>query len=215
MAPSPIRAHRPDRSAVQENELFGEREADAGAAEFSGAGHVDLKKSFEDGFGHVGGKPDAGVGDIDPHVVPLVFDGDRHLPRGRCELRRIGEEVDEDAFDALEIAPHHALFDVGRKGYLDRFSLGQRFDLHRERAQVRDDVVFVDPEAQPRLFELRQVQEVGNEPQELHPAALNRREGRSLRRGEAAELAIDHELERREHHGERGLQLVRDVGEEL
>ena len=71
------------------------------------------------------------------------------------KLRRIGEKVDETR--SMRSRSHHTKHSstLVEKDISIVFSLGQRFDLHRERAQVRDHVVFVDPEAQPRLFELR------------------------------------------------------------
>src|SRR5690606_22745831 len=63
--------------------------------------------------------------------------------------------------------------------------------------------------------ELAQVEQVSDQARELEPAALHGRERRPLGLGERAVLPLEQRPERREDQGERRLQLVGEVGEEL
>jgi len=77
-----------------------------------------------------------------------------HFAAGRSELGCIGKQVDEHPLHSFDVAPHIAPLDGGTKANLERLALGQWLCLGDETAQVGDQVVLVDPQAQARLFEL-------------------------------------------------------------
>jgi len=73
----------------------------------------------------------------------------------------------------------------------------ERLHLIAQAAQVLDQIVLRDLEPQPGLLELREIEQVADHLEELHPAAEHHLEGGALRGRDVAHFAMQEELERR------------------
>jgi hypothetical protein len=82
---------------------------------------------------------------------------------GRSELGRVAEQIDEHALDALEVVhQRHRRFRRG-EAEPDRFSLRERLGAIEQAAQLGGQVVLADAQAEPRLLELGQVEQVADQ----------------------------------------------------
>ncbi len=96
-----------DAALVQLDQLLCQGQANSGATIFSRAGHIHLKETFEYPLVHLRREPRPVVAHLDPHVlVAGVLESDPNMTAGVGELAGVGEQVDEHALDALEVAPN-------------------------------------------------------------------------------------------------------------
>src|SRR5713101_5771327 len=94
-------------------------------------------------------------------------------------------------------------------------ALRERLHLIAQRPQLLRQVVLADLQAQPGLLQLREIEQVADHLEKLHSAAKHHLEGDALGGPDLAALAVQEQLQRREDHRQRRLELVGDVGEEL
>ena len=131
------------------------------------------------------------------------------------ELGRVGEQVQEHALDPLQVAPDHRGRGLDPQRKLDALALRQGLHLRDQGAQILGEVVLGDLQAQLRLLHPREVEQIADHLQQLEAAAEHRLERPPVRGGQFPHLALQDQLQRREHHRQRRLELVGDVGEEL
>jgi hypothetical protein len=100
----------PKVSAVELDELAGEREPEAGALGFLFAGLFEL---FEDRVQLLGSDPRACIGDRDLDLAVFEASGDVDATIGRSELDRVGDEIEDDLAEAALIGGDRDLLRVG------------------------------------------------------------------------------------------------------
>ena len=213
----PLGALRGDGAAVQPDELAHQREPDAAALVGPGTRGGDAVKALEEPRHFRRGDTAAGI--ADPQHGVATLGPQRHADGAvEGELQGVAEQVEDDLLPHLPV-------DVDRGGQLGAVHLeGQAGPVHRraedagqvggEGGQV-DRLVAglhaagLDPrEVQQRVDELAQPQAVALDDLELLAGARVLR-GRVLRGQPGPEL-----LHRAHDQGERGAELVADVGEE-
>src|SRR5438067_2937062 len=204
-----------DVAAVELDDLLGEREADAGAAVTPRLGSVDLEETLEEALRQLGRKAGAVVLHHHPGGAREIVEGNAHVAAAGRELEGVGEQVDEDALHLLEVAVDEALLGVARVGELDVLAPGERLDLIDEVSQVGREVLLADLEAEPRLLQLGEVEEVADHLEQFHAAQEHALEGGLLGGAVLPHVTAEEHFQRGEDHREGGLELVGDVGEEL
>ena len=202
-------------STVEFHELLRESKPNSGPSVPARSGHVDLKEALENSVRHVGGKSDPVVLDRNNNTILDVTNIEPDVPIVRRELRSVRQKVDKNALDSLQIARNDGALDVRLEVKRDRLSLGKRPNLRKKSAEVLHQVVLVDAQPKTRLLELRKVQKIRDKLEQLDPAAVHRLKGGTLRVGGRSVLRVEHELQGREDHCKRCLELVGDVGKEL
>ena len=206
---------RPDPAAVQLDDFLGQRQPDPGPAVAPRAPHVHLVEALEDLLRLLGGKAGPVVVHPDGCASPGIAKLQQDLPARLGELGGVGKQVEEHPLHPLQVAPDQAGPGLQIEPQLDALSLRERLHLRGQPLQVLAQVVLVHLQAQLALLHLGEVEQVADHLEELQPAAEHRLEGGLLGRAQLPHLALEDQLQRRQHHRQRGLELVGDVGEEL
>ena len=186
-----------------------DREPEARAAGSGPGPGVDPVEAVEDALHGLGGHARALVPDLDadPAAEPGRR-GHRDLAARRAVPDGVGEQVGQDLVYPLRIAHREqAVFDVGHDGDLraDRADLGRG---------VRDDLADaelkpVDPDA--ARLELGQLQQLVDEPAQPLGALEHGPDGLAVQHLDA----VGQVLQPGPQRGDRGAQLVADVGQQL
>src|SRR6266849_5715374 len=97
-------AFDPDAAAMHFDDVLGDGEAEAGAAELAGARGVDAIEALEDARLVGGGDADAGIGDGEDDFGVAGFGADRNLAARERVLRGVVEQILQDFREAAAIA---------------------------------------------------------------------------------------------------------------
>src|SRR5712691_1687414 len=97
-------AFDPDAAAVHFDDVLGDGEAQAGAAELAGARSVDAIEALEDARLVGGGDADAGIGDGEDDFGAAGFGADRDLAARERVLRGVVEQILQDFREAAAVA---------------------------------------------------------------------------------------------------------------
>ena len=204
----------PDGAAVQPDELLDQRQPDAGPLEGAAALTLDAMKPFEDPIELVRRNAHSGVFDdkLDGAVrCRSELDPDLAL---EGELERVGEKIEDELFphvpvDVDGLVEGGAGDDEPQSGLVHgRAEVGG--ELGRESRQIRRLVA--------RLYapglDAREVQQHVDELQEPQRVAMRHLDETTRLRRVVAIRSRQQLLERAQHQGQRGAELVTDVGEE-
>ncbi len=196
---------------MQLAELFRDREPEAAPGGAAGL-VVTLHEALEERGAQLGRDAGAAVGDLDAHASVARGDGAANDARDRGDLEGVGEQVEDDALDLVDV-------ELGghRFGRIDRqrdpslggepFEVARRLDDHL--ARVGSHVVDLELAG----LELRDVEEVVHVLEERAPVAGDDLEVQAI--GVGGGGGAEQALGGPEHQGERRAELVRDVGVEL
>ncbi len=113
----------PDRAAMQLDQVFGQRQPDAGAAVAARLAHVGLEEARKNSLGQLGWEADPGVLDLHQHGLAGVAHADRNLAFGVGELGCVREQVQEHALHPLQVAPHERRLAIAFELELDALAL--------------------------------------------------------------------------------------------
>ena len=102
-SPSSAAARRPRRSSMGFDEVLGDGEAEAGAADFAEAGDVHAVEAFEDARLVGLGDADAGVGDGEGDFVGVGGGADHNLAARGSVLDGVVEQVLENLREAAAV----------------------------------------------------------------------------------------------------------------
>src|SRR5260221_9522704 len=202
-------------TAMQLHEAAREREAEPRALVLGGAGGAYLVEFLEDRGALFDGDADAGVahGDDEPAVLDLRAQLDRAARRR--ELHRVGEEVQHHLLELALVA--RPLADARLDGAIEvqPLALGALADQRAAVLHRRRHVEVVDVERHLARFDLRQVEDVVDEGEQVLPRAVDVAHVLELLRVQVAEHALLQHLGKADDRIERRAQLVGHVGEEL
>src|SRR5262249_21986828 len=101
--PFPLAALRPDRAAMQLDQLLRERQADPGPRLLARRRGPTAVEAVEGAREVVGGDPRTVVADANRRRVPVGCDGDLDMSSLRGELQRVAYEVDEHLLELLGV----------------------------------------------------------------------------------------------------------------
>ena len=155
---------------------------------------------------------DAGVGDGDPRERAVLHDADRHRAAGVGELDRVRDQIVEHLREPVGVRAHGRSA-VELEAEVD-FALGRARPRRLDRG--RRDVVEADVgehELEPVRLDLRDEQQILDEPLEPVGAAADHVEVHPARLAEARLLVAEH-LEKAGDGRQRRAQLVRHGGDE-
>ena len=227
--PTAGRAAQLNLAAEQAGELAADRQAEPRAAVLAARAGVGLLERFEDDPLLVGGDADPAVGHGKRHdrrrlAEHRVIRGPagrrrRHLEPHepvRRELEGVRQQVLEDLLQPLRIgeqAPAEARIDL----HVEPEAAALRFVPERPAHHVdevrQEDLLRVD--ADDARFDLREVEDVADEVQQVGAGAMNRARELDLARRQVALRVVGELLTEDQDAVERRPQLVRHVGEEL
>ncbi len=211
------RAVHPDAAAHHPHERRGDRQAEAGAAEFARRRSIGLAERLEDRRLLVGGHADAGIGHRKMQeralaAAHVLVDFDQDVP-AVGELDRVAHQVAEHLSQANRIADDafgHVRVDVSHQlePFLVRLD-GQRLE------QIGDDIADREGhglELELARFDLREIQDVVEDRQQRLGGALDGRQALALLQ---IEIGIERQLGHADDAVHRRANLVAHVGEEL
>ena len=228
-AAHPGRAAQLDLAPEQTRELAADRQAESGAAVLAAGARVRLLERFEDdallvvrdadpGVRHFEGRDRRGRRQCRVIRRPAAADRGDVQPHAalRRELEGVGEQVGEDLLQPLRVGRDDAAqarvdLDFEREVATVRFVPERARDHVEQRAE--EDVLRVDGD-RPR-FDLREIEDVADQIQQVGAGAVNRPRELHLPAGEIAVRVFRQLLAENENAVERGPELVRHVGEEL
>ena len=147
-------------------------------------------------------------------AVGRRLDVDRHRPAARRELDRVGDQVGDDLADPLRVVPDPDRHRRVMERHVDAASPGRAARLLDRRLDRRPEVVRSQVEQDQPRIELGQLEQVLGEPVEPLDLLAARLEELVACLGVVAGPLAQQLVERPER-GERGPQLVRDVGQEV
>ncbi len=217
--PGARRALDADGAAVQLDEVFGQRQADAGASVGAAGRAVDLVEALEDARQRLLGDAGAGVAHADDglpiRLAASLGHGDHDLSACRSKLERVGQQVAQRRAHPLRVEgglqPVHGSAALER----DAPALGQRRVRAHDRLREAGEVAPPALELHPPALQPRQVQHLADELPQAGGAAVGHLELPALLARECAVGVFEHVAERSLDQRQRRAKLVRDVGEEL
>jgi len=196
------------------DDVFGDAEAEAGAAGFAGAGGIHAVEAFEDAFGIGEGNADAGVGYGDDGFARSGGGGDGDVAAGRSVLDSIVEEILQHVVEQGGITAHGGKLrrdgdlqsDFLAVGFEER-GLGARFDELEQADGGKFDFHFSG-------FDAGEFEEIVGEAGETHGVIANDFEEAAIVFG-IVESAGEESFGKTLDGGERRLEFVGDVGDKI
>ena len=222
------RAPQPDFPSQQSRQLTADGQPQPGTPEGAAGRGVGLLERLEDQLVLLGRNADPGIGDgKGEHLlraperggaesVGAEFDLDRERdPPRRRELEGVGEQVLQHLLQSRCVGEDHSRdrrrdrdreLDPRRKGGPERAleRLGYLADLHR-----------ADVHLQPSRLDLREVEDLVDEREQVLPAGVDGRRVLHFLRVERGARVLRQQAGQDEHAVQRRAQLVRHVGEKL
>lgn len=201
-----------DAAMVQLDDALGEREADARALRQTGVLLLRLVEAREDVFDVLGRYPGAVVGHFDEDLLVPLPDGEGDDPSFRGVLEGVGYQVVDHLLHLPRVVPEvdavTALLEVERDAPLCRVFLEEEVvpvdEVH--------DVMLAHLDGHVALFLLAEVQQLGDQFPQLQAALVGLQYLVVDVRGDGAHL--QQHLHLPDDEGERGAELVGDIGEE-
>ena len=203
-----------DGAAVHLDEPLRDREAKPGAALLAGRAAVDLLELLEDALLVV--RRDARPGVAHRDVEEAVGGAGRDLDRALVgELDRIADEVQQHLRQPplVAAADRQPLLHLRRER--EPLRLGERLRAREDRLHDLPDGVIVKREGELAGLDLRQVEHVVDEPEEVAAVGLDALQRLERLVRQLAVEPIGHHLGEAEDGVHRRAQLVAHVGEEL
>ncbi len=202
-----------DIAAVQLDEIVHQGQADAAALEAAALRAFNTMEALEQPRDLLAGDADACVGDADHGGVAVGRGTHRHRDQAfEGELEGVGDQVQDHLLPHLPVqigglGQGRAVQLQPEAGALDRRSEAGG-DLGGEPGDIRR----LERRLHPPRFDPREVEQAVDQPQQ--PPAIAQGEGGLRLHLFGRRSARGHVLQRAEHQGERGAELVADVGEE-
>ena len=206
-------AGRADLAVVQPDELAHQRQADAAALAGARAGALDAVEALEQARQLVGGHPDTGVLDVQDRGVGGGLHAHRDPPGGG-ELQGVGEQVEHDLLPRVPVEQDRS---AHRRAVDDVVEARARHRGREHRRELRGGRAEVDGHGVGLAaagLEPREVEQAVDHPPEALPVAVHHLElgapALGVHLGRGAQLG-----DRAHDQGQRGAELVADVGEEV
>jgi hypothetical protein len=195
-------------------DVLGDGEAEACAADFAGAGCVDAIEAFEDALLIGEGDSDAGVGDGDNGFVIARGSAEIHAAAGRSVLHGVVEEILENFAEQAGIAAHGGK--LGRIGKIEGDIALAGFEKRGGSAAFDEfgdgDGLILNIELS--RFDARELQEIVGETAEARGVVAN-----DFKEAAIIFFVLERAAEQRFGEaldgGERRLEFVRDIGDEI
>ena len=156
---------------MQAGNLSGKREPDSGAAIASGRPAVGLAKAFEYEPLRFRRNPDPAVDDVEHHHRRCGSEADLDPAAGVGELERVGELVDDDAFELLAVDPEVVGDVFDDEGDRELFARGEGLGMLDVLTDEVGEVVLLNAEPEEPLLDAREIEEGLDEPKELDRVA--------------------------------------------
>ena len=203
-----------DRAAVQADQLPDDRQTDPAALARTRRGPLHPVEALEEAGKLVGGHPGSGVGDRQHRgpLVPAQGDGDPALER---ELDGVGQQVEDDLLPHVPVDVHR----LGQAGdvhlVVEARPLHRRAEDARQFRGVRAQVDGLETRVHPARLEPREVQQGVDQLAEPECVAVDEVELLAQPRVRRDDRRAAQLGDRPHDQGQRGAELVADVGEEV
>src|SRR5437899_4772708 len=208
-------AFHPDAAAVQLDELLGQRQAESGAFLLLRVIAPDLAELLEHGLMIFGRDADPGVADRD--LEPAGIAMRRYVDAAAVgrELDRVGQEVDEDLLHLALVGLNVAQRRIDAHLQSDIVPLRTLAHQRHRIGERRSDIECRQVELHPARLDLRQVEDVVDESQQVLARRIDVVQViRLLLVHLAKEFLLQH-LRKADDRVQRRAKLMRHVGEEL